>query len=204
MKNTLIYRNEQFYEKTFEKNKDFENFVYSNSKAIFGENTILLRIDRSLADVSITDLIPDAFLFEFDKDEIIRGKFVKIGFSRDPIGRTIKNTFKLHLNSFSKKRLLFPKLFSCLPDKIVLIGEFESKVKDKPLYDFIEKCVQRSYSVILVLDNEIPQLEYKDSTWGMWDTLYAKEYVNDCKESIIRVSKDYNKCTSIEELLKQL
>jgi hypothetical protein len=192
MQTALYFNNKRFTEKEFSKERELEDLMFQNSKSLFGQNSIIIEAKKKIENKTLGGTIPDAFLFDLNDPENPEFYLVEVELAShsfyNHIFPQITKFFAFYKNPVSQSELI-EKLYSLVNADPGLKKQFKDLIGNKEIFKFIKDTLENSQNILLVLDNEKPELPeiintYTD-TWGKIVKLtLLKEYCNN-GESII-------------------
>lgn len=205
MQTALYFNNKRFTEKEFSKEKELEDLMFQNSKSLFGQNSIIIEAKKKIENKTLGGTIPDAFLFDLNDPENPEFYLVEVELAShsfyNHIFPQITKFFAFYKNPVSQSELI-EKLYSLVNADPGLKKQFKDLIGNKEIFKFIKDTLENSQNILLVLDNEKPELPeiintYTD-TWGKIVKLtLLKEYCNN-GESIISLTPEFANLTTVE------
>jgi len=205
MQTALYFNNKRFTEKEFSKEKELEDLMFLNSKSLFGQNSIIIEAKKKIENKTLGGTIPDAFLFDLNDPENPEFYLVEVELAShsfyNHIFPQITKFFAFFKNPVSQSELI-EKLYSLVNADPGLKKQFKDLIGNKEIFKFIKDTLENSQNILLVLDNEKPELPeiintYTD-TWGKIVKLtLLKEYCNN-GESIISLTPEFANLTTVE------
>lgn len=205
MQTALYFNNKRFTEKEFSKEKELEDLMFQNSKSLFGQNSIIIEAKKKIENKTLGGTIPDAFLFDLNDPENPEFYLVEVELAShsfyNHIFPQITKFFAFYKNPVSQSELI-EKLYSLVNADPGLKKQFKDLIGNKEIFKFIKDTLENSQNILLVLDNEKPELPeiintYTD-TWGKIVKLtLLKEYCNN-GASIISLTPEFANLTIIE------
>src|ERR1035438_7381334 len=195
---TILQGNKRFVESQYKLEDDFEELVRSQSKILFGKDTIFIYTKRKLKDVVLGATIPDGFLFDLTDLENLEFYLVEVELQKRDFYKHIfpKITkFFGFFRSQTSQNDLVEKLFSIINADAALRSEFKKFLGDKEIFKFLKDICEESQNILLVIDGdkaELPEIidTYND-TWGKRvKILKVKKFTNE-NESLISVEPDF-------------
>ncbi|MEI7422005.1 MAG: DUF5655 domain-containing protein [Prolixibacteraceae bacterium] len=205
MQTALYLNNKRFTEKEFSKEKELEDLMFQNSKNLFGQHSIIIEAKKKIDHKTLGGTIPDAFLFDLNDPEnpefyLIEVELVSHSFFNH-IFPQITKFFAFFKNPVSQSELI-EKLYSLINADAGLKKQFKDRIGNKEIFKFIKDTIENSQNILLILDNEKPELPeiintYTD-TWGKIVKLtLLKEYCNN-GESIISLTPEFANLVTVE------
>lgn len=208
MQTALYFNNKRFTEKEFSKEKELEDLMFQNSKSLFGQNSIIIEAKKKIENKTLGGTIPDAFLFDLNDPENPEFYLIEVELAShsfyNHIFPQITKFFAFYKNPVSQSELI-EKLYSLVNADPGLKKQFKDLIGNKEIFKFIKDTLENSQNILLVLDNEKPELPeiintYTD-TWGKIVKLtLLKEYCNN-GESIISLTPEFANLTTVELVL---
>lgn len=208
MQTALYFNNKRFTEKEFSKEKELEDLMFQNSKSLFGQNSIIIEAKKKIENKTLGGTIPDAFLFDLNDPENPEFYLVEVELAShsfyNHIFPQITKFFAFYKNPVSQSELI-EKLYSLVNADPGLKKQFKDLIGNKEIFKFIKDTLENSQNILLILDNEKPELPeiintYTD-TWGKIVKLtLLKEYCNN-GESIISLTPEFANLTTVELVL---
>jgi len=195
---TILQGNKRFVEFQYKSEDDFEELIRSQSKILFGKETIFIYTKRKLKGVVLGATIPDGFLFDLtdlDNPEfyLVEVELQKHDFYKHIFPQITK--FFGFFRSPTSQNDLVEKLFSIINADAALRAEFKKFLGDKEIFKFLKDICEDSQNILLVIDGdkaELPEIidTYTD-TWGkLVKILKVKKFTNEA-ESLISVEPDF-------------
>ncbi|HNX82248.1 MAG TPA: hypothetical protein PKL77_08900 [Candidatus Omnitrophota bacterium] len=181
-----IFQNKRkFVECSFSREDELEKTVIDNHKIFFGKNTIYIDAKKKIEAKALGGAIPDGFLFDFsDKDNpefyIVEMELSSHDFYKH-IFPQITKFFSFYKNPKSQDDLI-EKIFTVVNSYKDLKKEFKKYLIEKEIYKFIKDVVENSQNILLLLDEDMPELpeiiETYSDTWGkMVKKLILKKFI---------------------------
>jgi predicted transport protein len=195
---TLLQGNKRFVESQFKLEDDFEELVRSQSKILFGKDTIFIYTKRKLKGVVLGSTIPDGFLFDLTDLENPEFYLVEIELQKHDFYRHIFPQITKFFGFFrspSSQNDLVEKLYSIINADAALRSEFKKFLGDREIFKFLKDICEESQNILLVIDGdkiELPEIvnTYTD-TWGkLVKILKVKKFTNE-NEALISVEPDF-------------
>ena len=171
----------------FKLEADFEREIVANSRTFFGKNTIYLDTKQKIKTQSLGGVIPDGFLIDFkDKDNpefyIVEVELSKHSFYNHIFPQVTK--FFAYYNNSNKQKNLANNLYELIENNENYKHDIKQFLEGKEIFKFISDLVEDSQNILLVIDDEKPELEeimntYSD-TWGrMVKTIVIQKHLKD-------------------------
>lgn len=205
MQTALYFNNKRFTEKEFSKEKDLEDLMFLNNKSLFGQNSIIIEAKKRIDNKTLGGTIPDAFLFDLNDPENPEFYLVEVELAKhsfyNHIFPQITKFFAFYKNPVSQSELI-EKLYSLINSDNGLKKEFKDRIGNREIFKFIKDTIENSQNILLVLDNEKPELPeiintYTD-TWGkIVKVTLLKEYTSN-SESIISLTPEFANIVTID------
>jgi len=195
---TILQGNKRFVESQFKTEDDFEELIRSQSKVLFGKDTIFIYTKRKLKGVILGATIPDGFLFDLTDLENPEFYLVEVELQKHDFYKHIFpqiTKFFGFFRSQTSQNDLVEKLFSIINADAALRSEFKRFLGDKEIFKFLKDICEDSQNILLVIDGdkvELPEIidTYTD-TWGkLVKILKVKKFTNE-NESLISVEPDF-------------
>jgi hypothetical protein len=173
MKSAIYMDNNRFIETEFASEAEFEEVIRKNSKTLFGEKTIYYNLKSKIESKSLGSAIPDGFLFDFRNETTPEFYLVEVELESHDFYRHIFPQITKFFAFFKRptnRNNLIEKLFSLINSNPKLKNEFEKYLKEKEIYKTLKDTIENSQNVLLILDENKPELEdvaetYTE-TWG--------------------------------------
>ena len=210
MQTALYFNNKRFTEKDFSKEKELEDLMFQNSKSLFGHNSILIEAKKRIDHKTLGGTIPDAFLFDLNDPENPEFYLIEVELAShsfyNHIFPQITKFFAFYKNPVSQSELI-EKLYSLINSDDTLKKEFKSRIGNREIFKFIKDTIENSQNILLVLDNEKPELPeiintYTD-TWGkIVKVTLLKEYTHN-GESIISLTPEFENIVTVDIIEKE-
>ena len=152
---------------------DFEREIVANSKTFFGKNTIYLDTKQKIKTQSMGGVIPDGFLIDFKDKENPEFYIVEVELSKHSFYSHIfpqVTKFFAFYNNSSKQKDLANNLYELIEGNENYKNEIKQYLDGKEIFKFISDLVEDSQNILLIIDDEKPELDeimntYSD-TWG--------------------------------------
>jgi predicted transport protein len=195
---TILQGNKRFIESHFKLEDDFEELIRSQSKVLFGKDTIFIYTKRKLKGVVLGATIPDGFLFDLTDLENPEFYLVEVELQKHDFYKHIFpqiTKFFGFFRSQTSQNDLVEKLFSIINADTALRSEFKKFLGDKEIFKFLKDICEESQNILLIIDGdkvELPEIidTYTD-TWGkLVKILKVKKFINE-NESLISVEPDF-------------
>ncbi len=183
---TIFVNGQTYSEKSFDNEEALERLVASNSKLLFGSETIYIDAKKKLEAKALGGTIPDGFLFNLvDPDNpefyLIELELVSHDFFNH-IFPQITKFFAFFKNPKSQKDLI-DKIYSIVLRDDGLRDSFKKFLGPKEVFKFLTEVIENSPNILLILDGEKAELPeimdtYSD-TWGkMVKMLQFRQFIN--------------------------
>jgi len=205
MKSAIYMDGNRFTETQFNSEEDFEKIVKENSKTLFGSKTLYLDLKNKIDSKSMGSSIPDGFLFDFrDKDNpefyLVEVELEKHDFYKH-IFPQITKFFAFFKNPSSRNNLI-EKLFHFINSNGVLEQEFKTYSGKKEIYKTLKDIIENSQNILLVIDENKPELQEVFETYtDTWDKIVKvevlKQYTTN-KKIIFTLNPDFENIDFIE------
>ena len=195
---TIVQGNKRFSESQFGLEEDFEELIRSQSKVLFGKDTIYINTKSKLKGLVLGSTIPDGFLFDLTDLENPEFYLVEVELQKHDFYKHIFPQITKFFGFFkspASQNMLVERLFSIVDSDPALRGEFKKFLGDKEIFKFMKDVCEDSQNILLVIDGdkkEIPEIvdTYTD-TWGkLVKILKVKKFVNDA-EFMLSVEPDF-------------
>jgi hypothetical protein len=195
---TILQGSRRFIETQFKLEEDFEELVRSQSKALFGKDTIFIYTKSKLKGAALGASVPDGFLFDLADAESPEFYLVEVELQKHDFYRHIFPQITKFFGFFrspASQNDLVEKLFSLINTDAALKTEFKKALGDKEIYKFLKDISEDSQNILLVIDGdkaELPEIvETYADTWGkLVKILKVKKFTND-NDSLISVEPDF-------------
>jgi predicted transport protein len=179
MKSAIYMDGQRFIETQFSLEADFEKIVKENSKTIFGNKTIYFDLKNKIDSKSLGASIPDGFLFDFKDKENPEFYLVEVELQSHDFYRhifpQITKFFAFFKNSSSRYNLI-EKLFNFIKLNPKLEDEFKTFIGNKEIYKALKDIIENSQNILLILDDDKPELEDIIETYtDTWDKIVKIE-----------------------------
>jgi len=195
---TILEGNKRFVECRFKSEEEFEELIRSQSKMLFGENTIFVTTKRKLSGLTLGATIPDGFLFDMTDVENPEFYLVEVELHKHDFYRhifpQITKFFGFFRNAASQADLV-EKLFAIINTDNALKNDFKKFLGQKEIYKFLKDTCEDSQNILLVIDgdkDELPEIQntYTD-TWGkLVKILKVKKFTSN-SEALVSVEPDF-------------
>lgn len=181
---SIIYFNGKKCSRTeFKKEEDLEKLIIKNHKGLFGNKTIFIKKTK-IKNQALGNTIPDGFLFEL-KDinnpqfYLIEAELAKHDFYKHIFPQITKFISFFH-NSHSRKKLI-DQLFDTIKANKEIENEFKEILGKKEIYKVITDAIENSQNIILVIDQNKPEIDEAKKAYVEWDKLVKVELLNQYK-----------------------
>jgi len=195
---TILQGNKRFIETQYKTEDDFEELIQSQSKTLFGKDTIFIYTKRKLKGVVLGATIPDGFLFDLTDLENPEFYLVEVELQKHDFYRHIFPQITKFFGFFrspASQNDLVEKLFSIINADATLRAEFKKFLGDKEIFKFLKDICEESQNILLVIDGEkveLPEIinTYTD-TWGkLVKILKVKKFTNE-NDTLVSVEPDF-------------
>ena len=195
---TILQGSKRFIESKYKSEDEFEELVRSQSKVLFGKDTIFINTKRKLNGVALGATIPDGFLFDLTDLENPEFYLVEVELEKHDFYRHIFPQITKFFGFFrspGSQNDLVEKLFAMINADAALRGEFKKFLGDKEIFKFLKDICEDSQNILLIIDGEKAELPeiintYTD-TWGkLVKILKVKKFTNET-ESLVSVEPDF-------------
>ena len=191
---SLFLNGHQYFEKPYNNENAFEQTIYKNYRMLFGNNTLYINSKQKIKTSTHKGTIPDGYLFDFEKEDFY---LVEVELAKhdayDHILPQITKFFNA-LTEKSKKELI-ESIYQIIEADDKLKAEFKERNKGKEIYRTISEIINNSPKILLIIDNNNPQLNEISSTYKeKWDDvkiLVIKEFSANKDESIFTSDPDF-------------
>jgi len=193
----ILQGNKRFVETQFEYEEDFEELVRSQSKILFGEDTIFIYTKRKLKGLVLGNTIPDGFLFDLTDLEnpefyLVEVELQEHDFHRHMLSQVTK--FIGFFHSLASQNGLMENLFSLINADTALMKEFKKYLGNKEISKFLNDICKNSRNILLVIDGEKDELQEIIGTskdWGKFvKILVVKAFTNE-NETLVTTEPDF-------------
>lgn len=205
MPTALYFKDKRFVEKTFSKEKDFENLAFTHSKTLFGQHSIIIDAKKKIDNQALGGTIPDAFLFDLNDPNnpefyLIEVELAKHSFYNHIFPQITK--FFAFFKNLESQNELIGKIYNTVTTDVNLKKEFIDKIGNQELFKFIKDTIENSQNILLILDNdkkELPEIisTYAD-TWGKMVRLSLLKQYEHNGDSILSLTPEFENIDTID------
>ena len=162
MKSAIYMDGKRFIETEFKLEEDFERVVKENSKTLFGAKTIFSDLKNKIDSRTLGSSVPDGFLFDFKDEENPEFYLVEVELEQHDFFKhifpQITRFFAFFRNTTSRNNLI-DKLFHLIQSNPTLEEEFKKYLGKKEIYKALKDTIENSQNILLVLDDNKPELQ---------------------------------------------
>lgn len=195
---TILQGNKRFIESQFKLEDDFEELIRSQSKILFGKDTIFIYTKRKLKGVVLGATIPDGFLFDLTDLENPEFYLVEVELHKHDFYKHIFPQITKFFGFFrspASQNDLVEKLFTIINADTTLKAEFRKFLGEKEIFKFLKDICEDSQNILLVIDGdkaELPEIinTYTDTWSKLVRILKVKKWTNE-NESLLTVEPDF-------------
>lgn len=170
---SIIIGQKKLPELEYEKESYFEEDIFSNSRILFGENTIYINAKKKIESKSLGGAVPDGFFFDFSDKLDPQFYIVEVELStHDFYGHIFPQVTKFFAFFMNNKtqRALVDKLYNVIDTDAALRNQFKKYLDKKEIYKFLSDLIKNSQNILLIIDgekDELPEImETYSDTWG--------------------------------------
>jgi len=161
--------------------EEFEADIVASSKALFGKKTVYIDYKKKISGNALGMTIPDGFLINFSDENspdfyIVEVELAKHDFYKH-IFPQITKFFSFFTNSQSRGDLV-DKIYSIIENDANIKNDIKKLCMGKEIYKLLKDCIDENQNILLVIDEDKPELPEIFNTY--------KEWVNMVKLEIIR------------------
>jgi len=181
---SAIYVNEKKCPRTNFKNEDeLENLMIKNHKILFGNKTIFIKKTK-IRNQALGNAIPDGFLFDLKDTNnpqfyLIEVELAKHDFYKHIFPQITK--FIAFFNNSENRKKLIDRLFETVNSNKDIESEFRNILGKKEIYKIITDAIENSQNIILVIDQNKPEIDEAKRAYTEWDKLVKVELLNHYK-----------------------
>ncbi len=195
----IYFNNKKYQEFSFQTEKNFETEIISNSKLLFGKNTICIDAKKKIEAKTLGGTIPDGFLFDLSDIDNPEFYLVEVELATHDfyshIFPQITKFFAFFKNSKSQSELV-EKIFSIVNKDSNLKRQFKKYLGEREIFKFIKDIIENSQNILLIIDRdkkELPEIiETYSDTWGkMVRVLTFKKFFNKNNDIIFSLEPDF-------------
>ena len=162
MKSAIYMDGKRFIETEFKTEEDFERVVKEHSKTLFGAKTIFSDLKNKIDSRTLGSSVPDGFLFDFKDEENPEFYLVEVELEQHDFFKhifpQITRFFAFFRNTTSRNNLI-DKLFHIIQSNPTLEEEFKKYLGKKEIYKALKDTIENSQNILLVLDDNKPELQ---------------------------------------------
>lgn len=205
MKSAIFMNGKKFDETEFSLEDAFEKIVKEHFKTLFGTKTIYFDIKSKIDTKSLGSAIPDGFLFDFKDEENPEFYLVEVELQKHDFYKhifpQITKFFAFFKNSASRNNLI-EKLHSYVKLSEGIDKEFKQYLGKKEIYKALKDIVENSQNILLILDENKPELQEVFETYtDTWDKMVKveilKQYTTE-GQTIFTVNPDFEAIGLVE------
>ena len=198
MRSAIFYNNNKFNEFTYLKEDDLEASIVKNSKLLFGNSIIYIDAKKKIDSKSLGGAIPDGFLFDLSDVDNPEFYLVEVELATHDFYKHIfpqvTKFFAFFKNPKSQNELI-EKIFSVINNNDNIKKEFKRYLGEKELYKFIKDTIENSSNILLILDDNKPELpeiiETYTDTWDKMVRIFILKEYRCGKEVVLHLSPDF-------------
>ncbi len=170
---SVLLNGQNFQQKFYDNENEFEKLIIENAVALFGNNAIYVDLKQHIQTSSLGGTIPDGFLIDLaDLDnpefylvevELQRHDFFKHIFPQ------ITKFFAFYRNQAERQKFI-DTIFSIFEGDSSLSERIKSLIKEREVYKFLKDTLEGSQNILIIIDG--PKLEFEEiintytDTWG--------------------------------------
>lgn len=200
MESDIYLNGSECQKRDFSSEEDFEEFIENNSKRLFGEKTIFLRLKKQIESKAFGGTIPDGFLFDLSDTDNPQFYLVEVELKRHDFFSHIFPQITKFFSSKDKpenERKIIQEAYDYINDNSELREEFKENIPNKEIYKTIQDAVVNSDDVLLILDGKKEELDevsnvYQDTWGGKLNTAIISEF-NNGTDSVVSVQPKFEK-----------
>lgn len=210
MQTVLFKGTDRYTEKKFSNEREFEELIFSNSKMLFGANTILIDVKKKIGTQFLGGVIPDFFLIDLTDSENPEFYLGEVELASHEFFRhifpQITKFFAFFKNSVSQKELI-EKIYNLINLDEKLKAEIKKHIGDNEIHKFLNDMIENSQNILLILDDdkeELPEIiETYTDTWGkIVKQLVLRRFISE-DEAILALSPDFENIESAELIVDE-
>src|ERR1035438_7737312 len=195
---TILQGTKRFVESQFDSEPDLEKLVRSQSKFLFGKDTIFVSTKRKLKGLVMGNTIPDGFLFDLTVKENPGFYLVEFELQTHPFDNHILPQITKFIGFFrtsASQNNLAKDLYSIISADAALKSEFKKYLGNEEIFKFLQDICENSQNILLVIDGEKADLSdhinNSPSDWGKFvNVLKVKRFTNE-DETLVSVEPDF-------------
>lgn len=209
MKSAIYFAGNKFSETKFTKESKFEDLIRNNYNLLFGEQTFIIDVKKRIDTKTFGGAIPDFLLFDLSDKRSPEFYLVEVELARHDfyshIFPQITKFFAFFKNPDSQNDLI-NKIFTIINNDKEMRKLFKKAIGRREIFKFLKDTVEDSQNVLLLIDDEKPELpEIKETYPETWEkivqVLVIKEFR--CGDDFILVSNpDFSTIGLIDSLAK--
>ena len=200
----------KFDELEFSSEEAFEKLVKENFKTLFGAKTVYFDIKSKIDSKTFGSAIPDGFLFDFKDEENPEFYLVEVELQKhdfhNHIFPQVTKFFAFFKNPKSRYNLI-DKLFSFVKSNPKLEQDFRQYLGKKELYKALKDVIENSQNILIVLDDEKPEMqEVFDTYTETWDKMVKVEILKQYSandQTIFTINPDFEEIDIVDRATEQ-
>jgi hypothetical protein len=203
---SAIYaQGKKFTEIKAQDEKEFEDIVKQNSKALFGPSTVYFDFKSRVDSQTLGSSIPDGFLFDFRDRENPEFYLVEVELARHDFYKhifpQITKFFAFFKNDESRSDLV-DRLHQFIESNTDRKNEIKQYLGNKEIYKAVKDIIESSQNILLIIDENKPEVGEVMTTYtDTWDKMVTIEILKQYEsegESILQLSPDFEVVAFVE------
>ena len=178
---TVVYLNgKRFNKSKFKQEEVLENLVQENYKLLFGNKTVFIQKSKIKTE-SLGGSIPDGFLLDLRDVNNPQIYFIEVELAEHDFYKQIfpqVTRFIAFFNSSENRKKLIDKLFVSITANNNLEKDFSSLLGSKEIFKTLTDAVENSQNILLLLDEDKPEIYEAKKAYAEWDKLVRVEILN--------------------------
>lgn len=164
--------------------EEFEADIIQSAKSLFGEKSVYINCKKKISGSSLGNTIPDGFLLNFSDDSdpefyIVEVELAKHDFYRHIFPQVTK--FFSFFNNNKNKSDLIEKIYTIIEDDAGIKNDVKKLCKGKEIYKLLKDSIDENQNILLILDENKPELSEIFNTYGEWSSKVKLEIIKKFK-----------------------
>ena len=178
MKQAVFLNGTNFQLTEFKDEAELEQLLKSNSRTLFGKDTIYFDSKNKIDSKNLGSTIPDGFMLDFsDPDNpefyVVEAELARHDFNTHIFPQVTK--FLAFFNNLASRNNLAETLFQHIKSHKELESEFKRIIKEKEIYKVLRDTIENSQNILIVIDSLKPEIEEVSRTYSEWDKFVKTE-----------------------------
>lgn len=188
----------------FTSEESFEREVFEKYKYFFGKNTIYIDAKKKM-ETKLGNVIPDGFLFNLEDKNNPEFYIVEVELANHSFYDHIFPQITKFIGFINSQNYLslIAKIFTEIEENIEIKKEFEELGVTTEKYKFILDTMENSSNILLVIDDEKPEIQEMNSVYQEWNKkvkqICIKKYQNASKEIFYDITPKFKDIEDVFE-----